>query len=66
MVVNLNKAGREELLRIEGLGDEGAENIIGLREQHGTIHDLEELRDHGFADFMIDRLRQSTILDTDQ
>jgi len=66
MTVNLNKAGRAELMCIEGLGEEGAENIIHLREQHGAIQDLEELRDHGFTDFMIGRLRQSVILGTER
>jgi competence protein ComEA len=58
--VNLNTAGRDELARIVGVGDEYAERIIRYREEHGRIRDVEELADDlkGFGDQAMRHLRE--------
>jgi len=44
--VELNRAGREELLRIPGIGPKGAEAILKARRQ-GALRDLADLRKIG-------------------
>ncbi|MFP3942697.1 MAG: ComEA family DNA-binding protein [Alphaproteobacteria bacterium] len=41
--INLNTASREELARIEGVGNECADRIIQYRNQHGRIQNVDEL-----------------------
>ncbi|HOK53988.1 MAG TPA: helix-hairpin-helix domain-containing protein [Armatimonadota bacterium] len=41
--VDLNKAGKEELMQIEGIGPDMAESIIAYRSQHGGFGSLDEL-----------------------
>ena len=58
--VNLNTAGREELTRIEGIGDECAERIIQYRERNGRIGSVEEFTDEmkGFGEQAMRHLRE--------
>ncbi|QJE74316.1 helix-hairpin-helix domain-containing protein [Aerophototrophica crusticola] len=44
--VNLNKAGREELMSVRGIGPGRADEIIAHRNQHGpfgSVSDLQQL-----------------------
>ena len=41
--INLNTAGKEELMSIKGLGEILAERILDYRERHGGFDSLEEL-----------------------
>ena len=41
--VNLNTAGKEELLSLPGIGDAKAEAILGYREEHGMFLAAEEI-----------------------
>ena len=41
--VNINTAGKEELMTLPGIGDTRAEDIISYREQHGEFAQVEDL-----------------------
>jgi len=42
--INLNTAGREQLLELPGIGDKLAERILAYRKSHGAFRNVEELR----------------------
>jgi len=44
--VEVNRAGREELLRVPGVGPKGATTIVQARRQ-GTLRDIQHLRQLG-------------------
>jgi competence protein ComEA len=44
-VVNLNKADKETLMLLPGVGERTAEKILQYREERGRIRSLEELQD---------------------
>ena len=41
--ININTAGKEELLKLPGIGNSKAESIIAYREEHGAFSDVKEL-----------------------
>lgn len=41
--INLNKAGRKELISLPGIGEKTAEKIMGLRKQLGGFKNLKDL-----------------------
>lgn len=41
--VNINRAGKEELMTLNGIGDKRAEAILAYREVHGSFESIEEL-----------------------
>lgn len=41
--VNINTAGKEELMTLPGIGESKAEAIISYREEHGDFKDIQEL-----------------------
>lgn len=41
--VNINTAGREELMALKGIGESRAEDIIAYREKHGAFSEIEEI-----------------------
>ena len=43
--ITLNPAGRDELARIEGIGDECADIIVNYREENDGISIIDELAD---------------------
>jgi competence ComEA-like helix-hairpin-helix protein len=43
--VNLNVAGRDELLTLPGIGPTRADSILAFRDRHGRLHRLEDLLD---------------------
>jgi len=43
--INLNKADKETLMLLPGVGERTAEKILQYREEHGRIRDLKELQD---------------------
>jgi competence protein ComEA len=42
--IDLNTAGREQLLELPGIGDKLAERILAYRKSHGAFRNVEELR----------------------
>ncbi len=58
--VDLNTASREELTRIEGIGDDCAERIIQHRERKGRIGSVDELTEEmkGFGEQAMRHLRE--------
>ena len=42
--IDLNTAGREQLLELPGIGDKLAERILMYRKSHGAFRNVEELR----------------------
>jgi competence protein ComEA len=50
--VNINTAGKAELMAVRGIGEKRAEAIIAYREQHGpfkSVEDLENVQGIGSA-----------------
>lgn len=41
--VNINSAGKEELMSLKGIGESKAEAIIAYREEHGSFKSIEEI-----------------------
>lgn len=41
--ININTAGKEELMTLTGIGEAKAESILSYREEHGSFGDIEEL-----------------------
>lgn len=43
--IDINKASKEELMSVEGIGEGMANAILRYRQQHGHISDLNDLRE---------------------
>jgi competence ComEA-like helix-hairpin-helix protein len=56
--VDLNKAGRSELLQLPGVGPKSADKIIAYRKENGGFHKPDDLRAvNGFGPIKMDKLR---------
>jgi competence protein ComEA len=42
--LDINKASKEELIAVKGIGEKKAERIIAYRAEHGKFKSLEELK----------------------
>lgn len=42
--ININTAGRDELMQLKGIGEKKAEDILNYREEHGVFLAIEELK----------------------
>ena len=42
--ININTAGRDELMQLKGIGEKKAEDILNYREKHGVFLAIEELK----------------------
>lgn len=63
-VVNVNKASKEELMMLPGIGEKTAGNIIAYRQANGQFSSIDNLtRVKGFNRKKLDKIRQSLILD---
>lgn len=55
--LDLNHATEEELVEIPGIGERVAQAIINYRKAEGEFTDVEQLRNLGFLDVMIGKVR---------
>lgn len=56
--VSLNKATKEELMSIKGIGESKAESIIKYRKENGLFKSLEELKDiSGIGNSVYDKIK---------
>ena len=57
-LVNINTAGKEELMTLPGIGETRAEEIIKYREQHGGFTQVEDLMNvNGIKEGTFSKLR---------
>ena len=57
-IVNLNTAGKEELMTLDGIGESRAESILHYRQKTGPFQKIEELKNiSGIGDAMFERIR---------
>lgn len=60
--VNLNTASKEELAQIQGIGEDGAEEIIRYRKENGEFRSVNELENiPGLAEMSDDIKRRVTV-----
>lgn len=57
--IDLNKASREQLSKIDGIGPALADKIVAHREQHGEIRSVDDLKNiDGVGDRTAERTRR--------
>jgi competence protein ComEA len=57
--VNINKAGKKELIEIPGIGEKTAQNIINYRKIEGSFRVLEEIKNvKGIGDKKFEKIKQ--------
>lgn len=57
--VDLNTAGKEELKKLNGIGDVKAENIISYREENGFFQKIEDIKNvSGIGDLTFDKIKE--------
>lgn len=56
--VNINKAGKEELMKLNGLGESKAEAIITYRNNNGVFKTIEDIKNvSGIGDALFDKIK---------
>lgn len=64
--VNINMASKQELMKVKGVGDYYADQIIKRREAYGGIHALDQLMDlYKMTPDKLDSLRESLLINLD-
>jgi competence protein ComEA len=65
--VDLNRAGKAELMQLPGVGNNLAERILRYRESHGDFQSVEQLRQvSGIGPAMLERLRPWVCIGTEE
>ncbi|HDZ77216.1 MAG TPA: helix-hairpin-helix domain-containing protein [Candidatus Omnitrophica bacterium] len=63
--ININSAGKEQLITLPGIGPKIAEKIIDYREKEGKIYDIKELKQiNGIGDKKIENMKPFLIIDS--
>lgn len=58
-LININQASKEELMKLNGVGEKKAEKIIDYREEHGSFQGIEELKNvNGFGEKSFESLEK--------
>ena len=61
--VDINKADKDELMSILGVGSKRADSIIEYRNKHNCFKKIQELKDvNGFGDKFIEKNKKSIII----
>ena len=56
--ININRAGREELMTLSGIGESKAEDIITYREENGPFQAIEDLKQiRGIKDGVFNKIK---------
>lgn len=56
--ININTANKDELQKLDGIGEKKAEKIIEYRQQHGEFKSADDLKNvNGFGDKTVARLK---------
>ena len=62
--INLNRATKEQLMQINGIGEKKADLIISYRQEHGQFKQMEELKDiSGIGDKTYEVLKEDLTLE---
>jgi len=62
-LINVNTAGQEELIRLNGIGEAKARAIIAYREEHGPFQDISELVNvSGISNATLEKFRDQVTL----
>lgn len=57
--VNLNTADKEELMTLSGIGESKADSIIRFREEHGSFHSVEDIKQiPGIKDGVYEKIKE--------
>ena len=58
--IDVNKASKEELMSINGIGEKKAEAIIKYRKKHGTFKSVDDLKNvNGIGDSIVAYFKKS-------
>ncbi len=61
--LDLNRASKEELMQLSGIGQSKAEAILAYREEHGNFQSTEEIKQvSGIGDATFERLQEEIIV----
>ncbi|GEP19581.1 helix-hairpin-helix domain-containing protein [Pediococcus argentinicus] len=61
--VNLNSASKEDLTKLNGIGDKKAEQIVAYRESHGSFKNVDELKQvQGIGDKIFETIKASVVV----
>ena len=61
--VSINSATKEELMKLEGIGEVKAEAIIKYRQENGSFKSVEELKNvSGIGDAVYDKIKDNIIV----
>ena len=64
--ININTAGKQVLMELDGIGEKKAENIIAYREKHGLFSDKSELKDvDGISDLLYEKIKDNITVSSD-
>lgn len=57
--ININTAGKEELMTLSGIGESKAQSILKYRQEHGAFQSIEELKQiEGIKDGVFNKIKE--------
>ena len=57
-MININTAGRDELMKLPGIGESKAEDIIRYREEHGEFKSIDDIKNiNGIKEGIFEKIR---------
>ena len=59
-LININKATKEELMTVSGIGESKAEEIIKYREEHGSFNTIEDIKNvSGIGESLFEKIKNN-------